>query len=103
MEKQRDVDMERFEEVAGELLQAARNITPTNGSNNVAKIYINAGGIGTMFLLFVAAFILGVTMFSTYSSAVRMNDLERRQDRQDDYIQAIYAVAPQLKPKEAKQ
>jgi hypothetical protein len=94
-------EMERFERISREVIQAVTNAG--GGSNSVAKIYINAGGIGTLALLLIAAFILGVTTFNTYSSASRINDLERRQDRQDDYLQAIYAVAPQLKPKEAKQ
>lgn len=91
-------ELDRFESLATKLLESQ----PKSQNTNTAKIYINANGIGILVLLVVAAFVLGVSTFSSFSESSRMSSIERKQDRQDDYLQAIYSIAPQLKPKESK-
>ena len=76
-----------------------RDIGTSTTSGNMT-LTVNAGGWSVLILLVLSAFVLGISVMSSFSSASRMNNIERRQDRQDDYLQAIYSIAPQLKPKE---
>lgn len=94
-----EAQLERVEKV---LIKALESQPAASQNSNTAKIYINANGIGIFILLFVASFVLGVATFSSFSTSSRMSTIERKQDRQDDYLQAIYSIAPQLKPKETK-
>ena len=92
-----DAQLERVEKV---LIKALESQPAASQNSNVAKIYINANGIGIFILMFVTAFVLGVSIFSSFSTAARMSSIERKQDRQDDYLNTIYQYAPQLKPTE---
>jgi hypothetical protein len=66
-----------------------------------ATILVQAGGVLVMVLMFAASFVLGVALDTAYSLHANLHQLEQRQDRQDDYLNAIYMMAPQLKPKES--
>jgi hypothetical protein len=95
-------DIARFGNAINRFERVLDGISDKNSSVGTSNVTINAGGVGVVILLSIATFVLGLASFSAYSSSSRMNDMERRQDRQDDYIQAIYSIAPQLKPKESK-
>lgn len=91
-------DLERFERAAMEISKAIER----KDSGNSATISVNADGVGVwisatacgvMFALFVAAAVVG---------SVAYTNMQTRLDRMQDYINVIYQVAPQLKPKETK-
>jgi hypothetical protein len=81
-------------------------VPPSNPASNNAvsnsNFYIQAGGVMAMVLLLAAAFVLGVALDTSFSLHSDMKSMQQRQDRQDDYLQAIYQIAPNLKPKETK-
>lgn len=95
-------DLEHQLDRLEKLVSKALDSSPPSTNTNSAKVHINAGGIGILVILVAASFVLGIALFTAFSDASRMNRMEQRQDRQDDYLQAIYSVAPQLKPKESK-
>jgi hypothetical protein len=101
-------DFKRFIEAQKEWTEAVSKLREITGAVNSSTsgnmtLNVNAGGWSVLILLAISSFVLGIAVYSAFSSGERMNSIESRQNRQDDYIQAIYAVAPQLKPKEAKQ
>ena len=92
------VAMEKSTDVLAKLQQNTPAVATTSGNMSLT---VNAGGWSMMILLVVSAFVLGIAIFSSFSSATRMNNIERRQDRQDDYVNTIYQYAPQI-PKPLK-
>ena len=91
--------IERSTDVLSKMQQNTTAVAATSGNMTLT---VNAGGWSVLILLVVSFFVLGVAVTTSFSSVGRMNNIERRQDRQDDYLQAIYSIAPQLKPKETK-
>ena len=83
-------DIRRFEEALNKFVTVIDSAGHPKDSKNDVKINVNAGSVGVMVILVMAAFVLGVATFSSFSISSRMNQMSRRQDRQDDYIQAIY-------------
>ncbi len=82
---------------------AVKAINRFSGNSNAvsnSNFYVQAGGALVMVLLFAAAFVLGVALDTSYSLHTEMAKMQQRQDRQDDYLNAIYMMAPSLKPKE---
>lgn len=63
---------------------------------NTAQISVNAGGVGT----WIAAFCAGLCFVMTMVLLVLYVDQSRKVDDLGHYLQAIYAQAPELKPKE---
>lgn len=96
-------DIRRFEDALTKFVTVIDNANAQPASTGNATITVNAGSVGVMVILVMAAFVLGVATFSSFSISSRMNQMSRRQDRQDDYIQAIYSIAPQLKPVDTTQ
>jgi hypothetical protein len=81
-----------------------------NRSGN-STINVNAGSWMGVLLMIASAFVLGFSMATSHSvttqlakdelqQSSRMGKIEAKQDEQDQYLHAIYMMAPQLKPKE---
>lgn len=95
--------LDRLEEMLPHVLKAIDKPGVASSSVNNSNFYVQAGGVMVMILLFCAAFVLGIALDTSFSLHSDMKSMQQRQDRQDDYLQAIYQQAPQLKPKETKQ
>jgi hypothetical protein len=67
-------------------------------STNTATITVNAGGVG----LWLAVTCCVVALVASAFLALMVHDQARQIDRLDDYLNAIYAQAPHLKPKESQ-
>lgn len=66
--------------------------------NNAQEIHqhVNAGGHAVWVVVVLAAIIFTAAI----TQGPRISDLERKMDRQQDYLNNIYQQAPWLKPKE---
>lgn len=80
--------LDRFSEKADRLLNT--------GNMNTAKIEVNAGGVG----VWVAASSCAVMLVLNIALLFMLAGHDRKIERLQDYLQAIYAQAPHLKPKE---
>ena len=88
--------LDRLETMGTDWLKSLKR--PGNSSN--ATIHINAGGIGMWVAVTCCAvmFVLGVSM--AVLGGMAYTSTQQRLDRMQDYLNAIYMQAPQLKPKE---
>jgi hypothetical protein len=85
------VRLERAVKALGEAMQPAN-------SGNQSTVTINAGGVGVWIAVTASAIMLAVNMVLV----VILIDHGRRIDDLQDYVHAIYMMAPQLKPEESK-
>lgn len=82
------VALERFSRKADQIMEA--------GSRNTAKIEVNAGGTGVWIATTACCVMVAVSMFM----GLWVIDLSRKVDELNNYVQAIYMMAPHLKPEE---
>lgn len=80
--------LNRFSKKADELL--------SSGNRNTAKIEVNAGGAGVWIATTACCVMVAVSMFM----GLWVIDLSRKVSELNNYVQAIYMMAPHLKPKE---
>jgi len=103
-------DFERYLQAQKEWTDTINKINQVVPSNAVSSgnmtLNLNAGGWSVLIILVIASIVLGIAMDASLTTHSQMSDvradmraMQQRQDRQDDYLQAIYSVAPQLKPK----
>lgn len=71
-------------------------LLPARGNSNTTKITIAAGGIGVWVVMVMFAFMVGLN----WSMNTQLSDQERKIERLEDYLSAIYRQAPQLKPED---
>lgn len=69
------------------------------------KVYVGSQGerVAVWLLIAASALILGMNIGqrdTITQQAAQINEMQRKYDRLQDYLNAIYAQAPQLKPKE---
>lgn len=81
-----------------------KQVDATASSNSIgnATIVVQAGGFFALILFFVVAVTLGLTIAMSLGVYSRMSKIETKQDEQSQYLNAIYMMAPQLKPEEKK-
>lgn len=103
-------DVERFAKaVVG--FQGFIDQLKDNGSSNsnTSTIQVNAGGIGVwiaatccavMFAIMASMSLFAVYLFQTQNEKIHV--LESGQSKMQDYLNAIYQMAPNLKPKDEK-
>lgn len=82
--------LEKFSRKADQLMDS--------GNRNTAKIEVNAGGAGVWIATTACCVMVAVGLFM----GLWVVDLSRKVERLGDYLQAIYAQAPHLKPTEEK-
>lgn len=70
-------------------------LLPTR-NNNTTKIMLSGGGYGVWVALALFAFMVGLN----WSLNTQLSDQERKIERLEDYLSAIYRQAPQLKPQD---
>jgi hypothetical protein len=68
--------------------------------SSISVVHVSAGSWMAVILMFAAAFVLGIALATSFDVSGRMTKIEGKQDEQDQYLHAIYMMAPQLKPKE---
>lgn len=91
--------LDRLEVLGNQWLKGTGKPSVESSAVSNSNFYIQAGGVAMVVLLTMAAFVLGIALDTSFSIHTDMAKMQQRQDRQDDYLQAIYQQAPQLKPK----
>lgn len=88
--------LDRLETMGTDWLKSLKR----SGNSSNATIHVNAGGIGMWVAVTCCAvmFVLGVSM--AVLGGMAYTSTQQRLDRMQDYLNAIYMQAPQLKPKE---
>jgi hypothetical protein len=71
-------------------------ILPSRNNSNTTKITIAAGGIGVWIAVAMFAFMVGLN----WSLNTKLSDQERKIERLEDYLAAIYRQSPQLLPED---
>lgn len=102
MEVDKDV-IEALNRTLDSLQQIQNQLSSMNkgdGHVGTAIIQVQAGGIMAMALMFASAIALGIAVATSFNVSARMTKIEKTQDDQQQYLSAIYMMAPQLKPKE---
>lgn len=79
--------------------KASAASTPAIGN---ATISVNAGGVGLWIAVTCCAMMLCVTVIGSIFMTVYIEGQNLEMHRMQDYLNAIYAQAPQLKPKDSK-
>ena len=80
--------LEKFSRKADQIMEA--------GNRNSAKIEVNAGGVGVWIATTACCVMVAVGLFM----GLWVVDLSRKVSELNNYLQAIYMMAPQLKPKD---
>lgn len=92
MDKLSDISS-RFEQASGRLAKA---LAGSVNSGNQSTITLNAGGIGVWLAVSACCVMLAVNI----CLAILLVNHDRKIDDLGHYVQAIYMMAPQLKPQE---
>lgn len=82
--------LEKFSRKADQLMES--------GNRNTAKIDINAGGTGVWIATTACCVMVAVGLFM----GLWVVDLSRKVSALEQYVTAIYMMAPHLKPEEKK-
>jgi hypothetical protein len=90
------------DELRYELDRLEKLLPPRRQSSGNATINVHAGGVGMWISTTCCAvmFALGIAM--AVIGGIAYTSTQQRLDRMQDYINAIYMMAPNLKPKEQK-
>lgn len=80
-----------------------------NSSANTQTINVNAGGWGVLVALIMVAFLAGLNIAQAAKQATtaaeigrqtsEINEIRRKQDREDDYVMSIFRILPEIKQK----
>lgn len=80
-----------------------------NSSTNTQTINVNAGGWGVLIALVMVAFLAGLNIAQSAKQVVTateiakqstdINEIRRKQDRDDDYVMSIFRMVPEIKQK----
>jgi tetrahydromethanopterin S-methyltransferase subunit B len=91
--------LDRLETLGNQWLNQVNRTATSNNTIGNATIVVQAGGFFALVLFFVVSVTLGITIAMSLSVYSRMSKIETKQDEQSQYLNAIYMMAPQLKPK----
>jgi len=94
--------LDRLEILGNRWLTGIKKVDSNNSTVGSATIVVQSGGFFALILFFVASITLGITIALSLSMYSRMSKIETKQDEQSQYLNAIYMMAPQLKPEEKK-
>lgn len=86
--------------VAAEAIRAAATQHHSGGK---AEIHVNAGGTALWVALTIAAVMLAVNVCLLIAGVLWMGRFDREQSEFGHQLNAIYMMAPHLKPKEKKE
>jgi hypothetical protein len=82
--------LDRFSRKADEILKS--------GNTNTARIEVNAGGVGIWVAVTACFGMLALNVALLFNLAAHDRQIERMQD----HLNAIYMMAPHLKPKDSE-
>jgi hypothetical protein len=88
------VDNKEAESTLYKVMRDLDVLMPSRSTSN-STLTVNAGGIGLGIALVLFAFMAGLN----WSLNTQLSDQNRKIERLEDYVAAIYAAAPHLKPK----
>lgn len=101
------MDRETHEQTLDRIEDMLRDIpygTQRDSQSSASTITINAGGAWHAMAVWIASLCSVVSLLALVLGAIGMSHYIAAQDdklsRMQDYLNAIYAVAPQLKPKD---
>lgn len=94
--------LDRLEKLGQQWLHILDASDNRGGNVGNATIQVQAGGFFALILFFVVSVTLGITIAMSLGVYSRMSKIETKQDEQSQYLNAIYMMAPQLKPVEKK-
>lgn len=94
--------LDRLEKLGQQWLRILDAPDMRGGNVGNATIQVQAGGFFALILFFVVSVTLGITIAMSLGVYSRMSKIETKQDEQSQYLNAIYMMAPQLKPSEKK-
>ncbi len=97
-------DVERLISAIDKLSSTAERLERNRlqAGNSVGNIHLNAGGVGVWVSVSCVFILVVVNIMQLGSTSNEIRDLKVQYTRMQDYLNAIYAQAPQLKPKEEK-
>jgi hypothetical protein len=97
--------MERINDTLSAVERNAESIKGTlekmqvdRSSQSVSSLNVNAGGVGVWIATTACCVMIAVGLLL----GLWVVDLSRKVERLEDYLQAIYAQAPYLKPKDSQ-
>jgi len=98
-----------FTEAVKELREVAELMYSSAGNKNTQTINVNAGGWGVLVALIMVAFLAGLNIAQNGKQAADavqqakmagdINEVRRKQDRDDDYVMSIFRILPEIKQK----
>lgn len=91
-------DLDKFISAVRSLDGTIQKFNASTSPNNKAEIHINAGGVG-LWIAVMCCLTMLIVMFFGGIAYLNMSD---KVEKTQDYLNAIYMQAPQLKPKEDK-
>lgn len=74
--------------------------SPPGATSNTQIIKVDAGGWGILIALVMVAFLAGLNIAMSarqVTMAGDVNEIRRKQDRDDDYINSMFRILPELK------
>lgn len=95
-------EIERFRQGVDKLGRIAEKFGKETATTNEAHINVQAGGIGVYIASICCAVMLALTIAGSILGTTAYFSMQQRMDRMQDYLNAIYMIAPQLKPKDSK-
>ena len=108
MEKQ-GMEMDRHERLIASIDRITPHLAEWNAKNhqpaqastsNTQIIKVDAGGWGILIALVMVAFLAGLNIAMSarqVTMAGDVNEIRRKQDRDDDYINSMFRILPELK------
>jgi hypothetical protein len=94
-------EVERLARAVDKLGEVSKKLQSGSGSSE-AHINVHAGGIGVYIASVCCAVMLAISIAASILGSMAYFSMQQRMDRMQDYLNAIYVIAPQLKPKDTK-
>lgn len=90
----------QLREALNDHVSIMRRLSEQHGNTSTQTINVNAGGWGILIALVMVAFLAGLNIAMSarqVTMAGDVNEIRRKQDRDDDYINSMFRILPELK------
>lgn len=90
----------QLREALNDHVSIMRRLSEQHGNTATQTINVNAGGWGILIALVMVAFLAGLNIAMSarqVTMAGDVNEIRRKQDRDDDYINSMFRILPELK------
>jgi hypothetical protein len=95
-------EIERFGKAVDRLGYIASAWNGEKTGTSEAVINVHAGGWGVWIASTCCAVMLAITIAGSILGTIGYFSMQQRMDRMQDYLNAIYVIAPNLRPKDSK-